>query len=286
VRTSGYHEMPVICPRWMRSPGSDYGVGPMYAALPTVRQLNFLKANELAAADIAVSGMWLGIDDGVLNPRTVKLGPRKIVIAAEKDSLTPLQTGSNFQLSEMMTSQLQAQIRKSLMADNLPPADGPAKTAYEYSVRVDMIRKLLGPIYGRLQAEYLKPLVERCFGLAFRAGIFKPVPQTLSGRAFSVRYVSPKLEDVMAIEQVFASAGQFAQFDPSVLDELDTAKAIELICEGRGAPAAIRRTEDQVAQIRSDREAKAKDAQAQAGAMQAQQVGMEQAAKTAAGAPA
>src|SRR3546814_5539409 len=31
----------------------------------------------------------------------------------------------------------------------------------------------------------------RCFGLAYRAGIFKPAPQSLRGRSFSVRYVSP-----------------------------------------------------------------------------------------------
>jgi hypothetical protein len=164
-------------------------------------------------------------------------------------------------------------------------------TATEVHVRVEMIRKLLGPLYGRLQAEYLKPLVERCFGLAFRAGIFKPTPQSLRGRSFSVRYVSPmaraqKLDEVQAIEAVFTMAGQFAQFDPTVLDELDSAKAIELIAEGRGAPQSIRRTADDVQKIRTDRAAAAQKAQAQAGAMQAQQVGAEEAMKKAAGAAA
>src|SRR3546814_5964376 len=80
-------------------------------------------------ADVAIAGMWLGIDDGILNPATVKLGPRKIVIAAEKDSLTPLQTGADFQLSEAMVAKLQAAIRKTLMADQLQPWDGPQMTA-------------------------------------------------------------------------------------------------------------------------------------------------------------
>lgn len=288
VRESGYHEMPVIVPRWLRVPGSIYAVGPMYAALPDVRQLNELKALELAAADVAVSGMWLGIDDGVLNPRTVKLGPRKIVIAADKDSLTPLQTGANFQLSDLMAAKLQAAIRKVLMADQLQPQDGPQMTATEVHVRVEMIRKLLGPIYGRLQAEYLKPLVERCFGLAFRAGIFKPAPQSLRGRSFSVRYVSPmaraqKLDDVMAIEQTFASAAQMAELMPEILDELNPSEALKLIAEGRGAPQAIRRTPEEVAELRAKREAQAKAAQAEAGAMAAQQAGMEQAMRRQAG---
>src|SRR3546814_5793273 len=122
--------------------------------------------------------MWLGIDDGILNPATVKLGPRKIVIAAEKDSLTPLQTGADFQLSEAMVAKLQAAIRKTLMADQLQPWDGPQMTAEEVRTRVDMIRKLLGPVYGRLQAEYIKPMIDRCFGLAYRAGIFRSEEHT------------------------------------------------------------------------------------------------------------
>jgi hypothetical protein len=287
VRESGYHEMPVVVPRWIKLPGSVYAIGPMYPALPDVRQLNKLKGYELSAAEIAIVGMWLGVDDGVLNPRTVKLGPRKIIVAADKDSLSPLQTGANFELSEAMVSKLQGSIRKTLMADNFPPPDQGGQTAYEWSVRVDMIRKLLGPIYGRLQAEYLKPLVERCFGLAFRAQIFKPPPASLRGRTFSVRYVSPmaraqKLDEVNAVEAVFASAGQMATIDPTVMDELDPREAIKIITEGRGAPASIRRSPDDVAKLRQARADGAKQAQAEAAAAQTQQVGAEAAAKQAA----
>lgn len=288
VRESGYHEMPVVCPRWLRVPGSLYAVGPMYVALPAARQLNELKALELAAADIAVSGMWLGIDDGVLNPRTVKLGPRKIIVAGDKDSLTPLNSGANFQLSDLMVAKLQADIRKILMADQLQPQDGPQMTATEVHVRVEMIRKLLGPIYGRLQAEYLKPLVERCFGLAYRAGVFRPAPQSLAGRSFSVRYVSPmaraqKLDEVLAIEQTFADAAQMIALDPGIMDELDTREALKHIIEGRGAPQSIHRDPKDVAKVRADREARQKQQMAEAGTMQAQQAGMEQAAVQAAG---
>lgn len=288
VRESGYHEMPVITPRWSRVPGSAYAVGPMYNALPDVRQINHLKRTELDAAELAVSGMWLGIDDGVLNPRTVKVGPRKVVVAAEKDSFTALQTGANFELSDLMVSRLQGSIRKTLMADQLPPADGPAKTAYEYSVRVDLIRKLLGPIYGRLQAEYLKPLIDRCFGIAFRAGIFAPAPESLRGRNFAVRYVSPmaraqKIDEVQAIQQVFASAGQMAAAGmPELLDELDGSEALKRTVEGLGAPESILRPPQEVAARRAARDAKAKNDAMQAGMMNAQHAGMEEAAKQAA----
>jgi hypothetical protein len=287
VRESGYHEMPIVVPRWLRVPRSIYAIGPMYAALPDVRNLNQMKFFGLAAADIAVSGMWLAVDDGILNPRTVKIGARKVIVAADKDSFTPLSSGGDFNLSEALIAKLQGAIRKTLMADQLVPQDGPQMTAEEVRVRVDMVRKLLGPIYGRLQAEYLKPLIERCFGLASRAQIFTPAPESLRTRNYSVRYVSPmaraqKLDEVQAIEAVFTSAGQFAAFDPTIIDQLDPREAIKRMIEGRGAPDAILRTPEAIQQITDQRAEAQRQSQAEAGQQQAQQVGAETAAKQAA----
>src|SRR3546814_19541249 len=126
LRESGYHEFPVVVPRWVRVPGSSYGVGQVYAALPDIRQLNELKGFELMGADVAIAGMWLGIDDAILNPATVKLGPRKIVIAAEKDRLTTLQTGQGFPLPETRVATLQAATRnigRALGGDRVGQSD-------------------------------------------------------------------------------------------------------------------------------------------------------------------
>jgi hypothetical protein len=259
LRESGYHEMPVVVPRWMRAPGSLYAVGPMYAALPDVKQLNYLRRVELDAADVAVSGMWIARDDGILNPNSIRIGPKKVVIAADTESMKALQTGSDFNLSEALVAQLKAAIRKTLMADQLVPQDGPQMTAEEVRVRVDMIRKLLGPVYGRLQAEYLTPLVERCFGLAYRAGVFAPPPESLQGRNFSVRFVSPmaraqRLDEVAAIERTVQTVAVMEPVYPGIKDELDPSKILELIGEGLGAPASIRRSEADKRKLRQARD--------------------------------
>ena len=106
VRESGYHEMPVVVPRWLRVPDSLYAVGPMYAALPDIRMVNELGAQQAAAADIAVAGMWIAKDDGVLNAKTIKLGPRKVIIAADTDNMKPLTTGADFNVSELLMKQM------------------------------------------------------------------------------------------------------------------------------------------------------------------------------------
>lgn len=289
VRESGYHEMPVIVPRWLRVSGSIYAVGPMYAALPDVRQLNQLKALEIANADIAVGGMWIGVDDGILNPRNLRLGARKVVIAANTDNLKALETGADFALSDVMVQKLQDSIRRTLMADILPAADGPTKTAYEYSVRVDQARKVRAPVYGRLQAEYLGPLVTRCFGIAWRAGVFSPPPQSLAGRNFSVRYVSPlaraqKLDEVNAIHGTMQFAASMVEADPTVMDEIDIPQALKLTAQGYGAPGTILRSPEDVRKLRERRAQAQQQAQQQQMAAQAQQVGMDAAAERSAAA--
>jgi len=272
VRESGYHECPFVAPRWAKLPGSDYGIGPMFRALPDVKQLNRLVYLEDTNLDIAVSGMWIAEDDGVLNPRTVKVGPRKIIVANSVDSMKELRSGADFNVAFSKKDQLQAAIRKILMADQLAPQDGPVRTAYETHVRVQMIRQLLGPIYGRLQAEWYKPMIERCFGIALRAGALGRPPQSLRARILSVTFTSPmakaqKLEEVTAVESSLAAVAELAgvKQDPEVWDLVDVDESVRIIFDGRGAPARTLRSADDVKAMRDAR------AQAQQQAAQQQQ---------------
>ncbi|WP_137971995.1 portal protein [Pseudomonas sp. F(2018)] len=279
VRESGYHEMPVVVPRWMLIPDSVYAVGPVMDALPDARTLNELCRMDLAAGDLAIAGMWIAEDDGVLNPRTVKVGPRKIIVANSVDSMKPLQTGANFEYSETKIARLQASIRKILMADQLQAQDGPAMTATEVHVRVALIRQLLGPVYGRLQAEYLQPLVTRCFGIAYRAGVLGQAPESLAGRNYSIRYVSPlarsqKLEEVTAIDQYVQGAVVAAQIDPTVMDNVNLDEAQRIRGEALGVPSAVIRSKADVAAMREEREQRQQEAieQQQQAAIQQQVV--------------
>lgn len=259
-RESGYNEFPCVVPRWHKIPSSEYAVGPVYNALPDIRTVNEVKRQELIAQDMAIAGTYVAVDDGVLNPRSIKLGARKIIVANDVDSIKPLASGSNFQVAFTAEERLQAAIRKTLMADQLPPADGPAKTAYEYSVRLQVIRKLLGPVYGRFQSEYLKPLIERCFGIAFRAGIFSAPPQSLANRVFTVKYLSPlaraqKLEEVNAIDEYVANTLKQAQLigDKEILDTVDLVQAQIHRAKALGVPSDIVPDKRAIERKRADR---------------------------------
>lgn len=271
LRESGFNEFPCMVPRWMRLPGSAYATGPMSDALPDVMTLNEAKKWTLMGAETAIAPPLVAEDDGVLNPRNIKLGPRKIIVANSVDSIKPLLNGADVQTGMLTVESLQASIRKILMADQLPPADGPVKTAYEWSVRVQALRAMLGPMFGRFQSEFLQALIERSFGIMWRANIRnnyalvgKP-PESLLNRNFTIRYLSPlaraqKLADVDAMDRYEVSLMQEAQVDPSVIDVYDIEEAARERGLLLGVPQKLVRDKRSTALVR---EAKNKAAQAQ-----------------------
>lgn len=277
VRESGYHEQPVVAPRWSLLPNSMLGVGPIYDALPDIRQLNNLVFSENAAVDLAVSGMWIAEDDGVLNPRTVKVGPRKVIVANSVDSMKPLLTGADFNVTFTKKEQLQTAIRRTLMAEQLQPPSDMKMTATEWLGRVALLRQLLGPRFGRLQAEYLQPLVARAFGLALRAGVLGPLPDALRGKAATVKYKSPlaraqQLEEVSAIDRFEADLGASSAIKPAVLDLYDWDEAKRHKAALLGVPLKLLLDKGAVDETR--------DARVEA-EKQAQQAAMQQQAATA-----
>ncbi len=280
VRESGYHEQPFVAPRWTVLPGSPYAIGPVSNALPTIRQLNALLALESVALARAAAGVYVAEDDGVMNPRSVRIRGGSVIVANSVDSIKPLPTGADFNVTLSKANEMRSEIRRLMMADQLQPQDGPAMTATEVHVRVALIRQLLGPVYGRFQAEDLAPTIERVFGLVYRRGRpelggrpgpvdIDDAPESLGDTPFRTRYQSPlaraqKLEDVTAIERVMGIAGAMAQAGkPEVLDMIDSEEALRLAADGLGAPAKVLRDEKALKAYR-DQRAESQNQQAQA----------------------
>lgn len=270
LRESGYHEHPAIVARWMKLPGSEYAVGPVSNALPVISELNELLRLEKAALARAAAGVYVAEDDGVLNPRAVRVKGGSVIVANSVDSIKALPSGADFNVTFSKAEDLRREIRRLLMADQLQPQDGPAMTATEVHVRVAMIRQLLGPMFGRFQVEDLAPTIERCFGLMYRRGrpeiggrpgalLLDDPPESLAGEAFRVRYQSPlaraqKLDEVSSIERLVMLAGVMAQQGlTQALDLIDTDEALRTAGDGMGAPSSALRDKKAVEAFRQRR---------------------------------
>jgi hypothetical protein len=260
VMESGFEEFPVVIPRWMKIPDTDYALGPFNTALPDVKTLNKIREMVLMNMEMAIAGTFVAKDDGVLNPNTVEIGPRSLIMAADVDNIKPLTTAGNFNLAQNEITILQDQIRRVMMSDQLAPAGVANETATAVTQRTQMIRMVLAPVYGRLQAEFLDPLLKRCFGLAFRAGILGQPPQALEqyGASFLPTYQSPiaraqKMETVNAIDQFNQRMMNMLQVNPSVGDWYDFDASLHIMADLLGVPVALIKDDKAVATIRAQK---------------------------------
>jgi hypothetical protein len=135
---------------------------------------------------------------------------------------------------------------------------------------------MLGPVFERLDNECLRPIVERVFAIAKRAGILPPAPSELAGKDMTVKFVSmlkvaQDSTDAVAIQEVLSMAGGLAGVDPSVMDNIDIDFAIERFSKLKGNDPRMIRSADALQALRQNRA----DQQAQqAKAAQAQQLAM------------
>ena len=273
VRTGGYNEFPYLVPRWSKATGEIFGRSPSYNALPDIKTLNKAVEIGLKAWAKAIDPPLLVQDDGVIG--RVRMTPAGITVVRSDGAIKPLQIGSNWQITDMKENQLRTAIRQAYYSDQLQLQEGPQMTATEVQVRYELMQRLLGPTLGRFQSEFLNPLIERVFGIMYRAGAFLKEPEMLRGQQMDIEYVGPlarsqRMEESIAIERLYQLAMNVGQIDPAIMDNINHDEAIRLRAKLLGVPKTVLRGRDEVEGMR---EAKA---QAQQDMMQ-QQMAQQQA---------
>ncbi|WP_341909661.1 portal protein [Ferrovibrio terrae] len=150
--------------RVTKAPGTSMGFGPVLRALPNIKTANKVVELVLKNAAIAVTGIWQADDDGVLNPANVKLVPGAIIPkAVGSNGLTPLKSPGQFDVSQLVLSELRQKIELTIEGP-LPPDNSPSSRRTRYEVMVDEQRhaKVETPMALQLMTEAHEPIVKRC----------------------------------------------------------------------------------------------------------------------------
>ena len=189
VATGTFAQCPYLIFRWSAAAGENYGRSPVMRALPDIKTANKVVELVLKNATIAVSGIWQADDDGVINLSNINLTPGAIIPKAVGSSgLTPLKAGADFDVSQLVLSDLRARIRHALLADRLSILSDKEMTATEIIARNTDMMRILGATYGRLLGELIRPLIERAIGILARRGIIDPISLHTDAR---LCYVAP-----------------------------------------------------------------------------------------------
>ena len=202
---------PGIVWRFQKTNNDVYGRGPIMDALPSIISLNELARIELAAANLNTFKPMMAFSDAVFNPHTFKMQPMTIIPIAPIGSsgqvpLIPLPDTSNPQFSQLTIQDLRMQIKSLLFAESpIPEGSVQPATATELMINQQQLAQRIGPLFSRLQQEFLYPVIERVSYILDKMGML-PKPD-IKGVKIVFQYRSP-----LALAQGQQQIARFTQY--------------------------------------------------------------------------
>ncbi len=250
----GYHEFPYFVARWDKTSGEQYGRGPGHTALPNVKTLNKVQELFLKALAKVIDPPMKQRHNGVIGK--VKLTPSSLNTVMEMDDLQPIEFGSNFSVTYQEKGDLRSEIRHIFFWDQLQLQQGVQMTATEVERRFELMQRLLGPTLGRLEWDFLNPLIERVMNILHRNGQLTAMPDDLlevagtGGDSVDVRYEGPLARaqrgaEVTAVERTFAMVMSLKELFPAIADNWDEDEIAAFVSEANGLSAKLLRDKDQ-----------------------------------------
>jgi len=227
----GFDEMPYTVSRWAKATGEIFGRSPAMTALPDIKMLQEMMKTTIKAAQKIVDPPLLVPDDGVLGPVRTIPGGLNYYRASSGARIEPLLTGGNIPISFEMMEDVRNRVRMTFYLDQLQFQGGPQMTATEVIERTERTLRLLGPTLGRLQSEFLGPMIQRIFGVLSRAKRLPPAPEALEGTELKIEYVSPlaraqRQSETQGIMRTLELAGPIASFDQ---DAVRAVKGVDMV---------------------------------------------------------
>jgi hypothetical protein len=275
LREGGFHEMPILTPRWEKDSGETYGRGPGINALPDQKMLNQMSKTLLKAGQKAVDPPLMVSDRGIFsNIRTHAGGMTTVRFdGSPNPPIQAIDSRAQFNIGIELLKARQEDVEGAFHADILAIFRQPHMTATQVIEIANQVQRILAPVLGRQQNELLEPMVSRVFGIEFRAGRLPPPPAGLENAIVKVEYQSPvaraqQASEKQALFEALGSVITLAQANPDVLDNFDLDVASRHIWELGGLPAQVVRDLREVEAIRKQRQQQMAAQQAFAMSMQ------------------
>lgn len=273
VKESGFRTFPVSTFSWRRYESDPYGISPTIEALVTVKEENAVRRSGLRAlqqiTDPPTASRARLDFIPVLNPGQNYEG---VLDERGQPLIAPIVTGANPTFAFDYAKTRADEVRDMMFVNLFQVlVQNPQMTATEALIRNEEKASLLGPSGSIIQAGFATNL-DRELGILEDKGLYDQdsrflPPESLAGKTVRPTFTSPldvlrRAAEAKDTMQVLGAAAQIAQFDPSVMDNIDGDEAIRIIHSAGRSPQRFFRRKEEVDAIR---EAKANAAQAQKG---------------------
>lgn len=286
ILESGKEEFPFAIPRWDTASGEKYGRSPAMIALPDANTLQAQGRTLLKAGQIAVLPPMFAPSNSIVGQAKLKSGwftyydLQAAVGQGIRQPIFPMQTGAgNIPIGREMQNDTRELVWAAFFKNILNlPVNGPQMTATEILERKEEFVRVVGPVFGKLEAEYLAPIIERVFAIMMRNGDFgvfreglvdqdgqpvRVIPRQIVNRNVNFEFRSPvervrkqieaaaAMKTVEEITLVATSTG-----DPSVLDWIDRDKVAKKIDDANASDILLdRQAVDEIRDQRAQQQA-------------------------------
>lgn len=289
VLESGLDEFPGGAPRWDTTAGETYGRGPGTLALPDAQTCQQIKKTLLKAGHRAVDPPWIAARSMLLGPAQNQPGKTTYFDPVEagkfgNDPVKQMDSRAQLPFGLELLQQEREEVAAAFYRNILNlPIDGPDMTATEVVQRREEFVREIGAVFGRLETEYITPLVERAFAIMMRRSLrlnfsgpmtFRKPPDALQGHEIRFKFSSPidkakrQIESAQTREWLLRVL-QLSEADPGIKDIADFDAALRFDAESNDvAPVAVR-SPDQVQALREHRDQQRQVMENLAGAEQA-----------------
>lgn len=238
--------------RWSKAAGEAWGRGPLFNTMPAVKTCNLVVQMVLENAEMAIAGIYTAEDDGVVSVDNIRLLPGTIVpIAPGSNGLRPVGGAGDFNVSQLVLSEMRGNIKKSLYNETLGSPTGTPMSATEVSQRMSDLSRQIGSAFGRLQVEFVNRVIQRVVFILKKQGkIELPV---INGREIKIISTSPlsqaqAVEDINSINNFLSLVGQ--HYGPQMVNlYTDGAETATYLREKFGVPQRIVRSKVERAQL-------------------------------------
>jgi len=268
IQESGYLSFPGSVFRYARTPGEVFGRGRGQLAFPDTWTLNTAQRMGLEDWALKIRPPVMVAHDSVIGTlRLTPGGPTSINTRGRSmsDVIQPWQTGSHPEVSQIQVEALHKSIRQIFFVDQilmLMEVNKSEMTAEEWRSKIGLLFKIMGPVYGRTEFEWLRREWDGAFDELLAAGVFSPPPDAIyeTDGQIDLTFNNPiaraqRRGDVEAMTMTVQDLLPFAQFAPNVFDRMDPRKSADMIMEINGYPARATRNDDEMQELANERQA-------------------------------
>ena len=302
IKNSGYNDMPVFVTRFWKAMDEVYGRSPAMESMSDIQEINAMRQASIIATEKLLDPPLLVKSDGSLGNGVVDTSAGGLTVHYVSGRIgdtgkvvEQLVTVGELTSTFKRIDELREIIFNAFFIDRLLDLNNETRMTYgEAQIRNELRGQSLGTIYARQIAELFTRVVERVFNIMLDAGLlgvpeesFEYYESMLNGiepeiipteiasllqngkEAYKVVFISPaarimKAEELAGILRTVEFAEKTAAVYPDILDNLNFDVIARKVAELSGAASDIMRSQEEVEEMRAQRQA------AQQAAMDAQ----------------